>query len=281
MGTGFSLSPDEYRAAAGVIEGYGEMQADNGSALAAGTSTPLSSSGTGIAGAISSIAQGTVQKIVTDVTSTAKGFADDTAQGLRTQADNADRLETELAGNARSILSSTGQTLASLVGGTGYGSASTAFGGAFGASASSGATTTPDSPFAGDSLVGTGSGGAGGSSASESGESGVIGAGAAGEEPAQETTAAQFGQMRGVAGAGGTEERGRRPGYLKSKTDSAAGDALVKAAADKHQKECGAAPVPFGGSRLVCARCGSIIEVEDAREPAAAEAGADPGGGLG
>lgn len=105
MGTGYTLDPDEYRAAADVIAGYGSTQADHGSALAAGTSTPLSSSGTGIGGAISMIAQGTVQKIVTDVTSTTQGFADDTAQGLRTQAAGADQLESEIAGHANTLLS--------------------------------------------------------------------------------------------------------------------------------------------------------------------------------
>jgi hypothetical protein len=260
MGTGFSLDPNEYRAAAGAIEGYGEAQADNGSTLAAGTSTPLSSSGTGIAGAISSIAQGTVQKIVTDVTSTAKGFADDTAKGLRTQADNADQLETELAGNSKAILSGTGQTLSSLTGGLGYGGGSSAFGGtSLGTSA--GATTF-------GSAMSTGVIGAGPTS-----QAGVIGAGAMGEEPVQETTGAQLGQMRGTgARAGAAEERAQRPGYLKSKTGSDSGDnGLMTAAADKHRQECGVAPIPFGENRLVCAKCGSIIEVEDARDPAAAD----------
>lgn len=259
MGTGFSLDPNEYRAAAGAIEGYGEAQADNGSALAAGTSTPLSSSGTGIAGAISSIAQGTVQKIVTDVTSTAKGFADDTAKGLRTQADKADQLESELAGNAKAILSGTGQTLSSLTGGLGYGGGSSAFGGtSLGTGTSAGATTF-GSPTA-TGVIGAGS----------SGQAGVIGAGALAEEPVQETTAAQFGQMRGAgARAGAAQERAQRPGYLKAKTGSDSGDSgLMKAATDKHRRECGVAPIPFGDDRLVCAKCGSIIEVEDVRDPA-------------
>lgn len=278
MGTGFSIDPNEYRAAAGAIEGYGEAQADNGSALAAGTSTPLSSSGTGIAGAISSIAQGTVQKIVTDVTSTAKGFADDTAKGLRTQADKADQLESELAGNAKAILSGTGQTLSSLTGGLGYGGGSSAFGG------TSLGTSTGATAFGAPVTTGViGAGGAGGArGAGQAGRAGVIGAGVVGEEPVQETTGAQLGQMRGTSARAGTaEERAQRPGYLKSKTGPDSGDSgLMKAATDRHRQECGAPPIPFGENRLVCAKCNSIIEVEDARDPVAATAAASASVGL-
>ena len=272
MGTSYSLDPDEYRAAADVIEGYGANQADHGSALAAGTSAPLSSSGSGIGGAISMIAQGTVQKIVTDVTSTTKGFADDTAQGLRTQAAGADQLETEIAGHANTLLS--GGEL-SLPGG-GLGGFSLGAGGLLPADAASGGLSTSfSSPLTSGTAAGQGSinssdldelglsrsGGVG------AGRAASAGAASAEEAQAQQSATEPFGQMRGGArsGVGGAEERGRRPGYLKSKTEVAQGqDKRMKEAVDQHLKACGMAPIPFGSSRLVCAKCGSIVELGDA-----------------
>lgn len=273
MGTSYSLDPDEYRAAADVIEGHGANQADHGSALAAGTSTPLSSSGSGIGGAISMIAQGTVQKIVTDVTSTTKGFADDTAQGLRTQAAGADQLETEIAGHANTLL---GGGELSLPGG-GLGGFSLGVGDLLPAGAASGGLSTSfGSPLTSGTPAGQGS--VNSSDLDELGlsRSGAVGAGraaGAGAASAEEAQAEQsatepFGQMRGGArpgGVGGAKERGRRPGYLKSKTEVAQGqDKRMKEAVDQHLKACGMAPIPFGSSRLVCAKCGSIVELGDA-----------------
>ena len=259
MGTGFSLDTNEHRAAAGVVEGYGEMQAEHGTTLASATSTPLSSSGVGIAGAISQIAQGTVQKIVTDVTSTTKGFADDTAKGLRTQADSMDQLETDLAGHARSILNG---APSSLPGGGYSGMATMASSPSYG---NGGMPTTMSSPLTTDDPLGESP--LGEAAAGESGlaESGVIGAGSVG----QESSMMPSGRMRGGAGADTSEERGKRPNYLKSKelTD----DDRAKAAIDKHLKECGAAPIPLSPSRLVCAKCGSILKVDDAQSSSLAE----------
>ena len=284
MGTGFSLDPSEYHAAANVIEGYGAMQADHGSTLAAGTSTPLSSSGTGIAGAISQLAQGTVQKIVTDVTSTTKGFADDTAKGLRTQANAASQLETELAGNAKSILNGTQSSLLgsgyamsgmsgmSGVGGVGgVGGMSTSLSSPLSSYGTGGMSTSFSDPLATSTPLSEGSLGESDAGASGAGESELSGAGVIEAEPAQESSAMPFGGMRGGgSAAGATEERGQRPGYLKSKTElSDKDDARVKAVVDAHLKECGAAPIPLDPSRLVCAKCGSILTVDDAAALAA------------
>jgi hypothetical protein len=276
MGTGFSLDPSEYHAAANVIEGYGAMQADHGSALAAGTSTPLSSSGTGIAGAISLIAQGTVQKIVTDVTSTTKGFADDTAKGLRTQANAASQLETELAGNAKSILNGTQSSLL----GSGYamgamsgmGGMSTSLSSPLSSYGTGGMSTSFSDPLATSTPLSEGSLSEGDAGASGAGESELSGAGVIEAEPAQESSAMPFGGMRsGGSAAGATEERGQRPGYLKSKTELSDKDGdRVKAVVDAHLKECGTAPIPLDPSRLVCAKCGSILTVDDAAAPLAA-----------
>jgi hypothetical protein len=274
MGTGFSLDPNEFRTAATVIEGYGADQADHGTTLAAGTSTPLSSSGSGISGAISQIAQATVQKIVTDVTSTTQGFANDTAKGLRTQADNADQLETDLAGHAKSLLS---DTQASLLGGSLMSVAQSSLlgrgGGGGGGYPTSGMPTTVNSPLT------TGSSPLGGSSLGESdlsspglSESGSSSGGAAavGPQEPQESTVLPSEGMRGStgadAGAGAADERGQRPDYLKSKTELSNGhDDRTKAAIDKHLQECGAAPIPLSPSRLVCAKCGSMLEIGDAQ----------------
>ncbi|HWG27208.1 hypothetical protein [Actinospica sp.] len=272
MGTGFSLDPNEYHAAANVIEGYGAMQADHGATLSAGTSTPLSSSGTGISGAISQIAMGTVQKIVTDVTSTTKGFADDTAKGLRTQADNVSQLETELAGRSKSILS---DAQSSLLGG-GYAMSGYAMSGL------SSATSSPLTSYGSGGMPGTfsspmtsaplseSSPGEADLSAPGSGESALSGAGAVAQEESQQASTVPFGQMHGSTGAasaaGSAEERGQRPDYLKSKTElSDTGGDRVKAAIDGHLKECGMAPIPLGPSRLVCAKCGSMLEIDDAQ----------------
>lgn len=282
MGTGFSLDPNEYRAAADVIQGYGSAQADNGATLAAGTSTPLSSSGTGIAGAISTIAQGTVQKIVTDVTSTTQGFANDTAAGLRTQAAGAEQLETDIAGHATSVLGDAGSSLSS-----GYGTVSglfgatsspqTTFGGGGGAFSSTvgsplGSNTslgedpldpadTADSADA--TALGVGESGSDGAGVETAGAAGAFGA--AEQEESQQSSAQSFGGMRGGtggAGAGSAQERGQRPDYLKSKTELTEGGAdPMKAAIAEHEQECGMAPIPFGTSRLVCAKCGGIVEV--------------------
>ncbi|MBR7832953.1 hypothetical protein KDL01_06750 [Actinospica durhamensis] len=279
MGTGFSLDPNEYRAAADVIQGYGSAQADNGATLAAATSTPLSGSGTGIAGAISMIAQGTVQKIVTDVTSTTQGFADDTAAGLRTQAASAEQLEADIAGHATSVLGDTGSSLSS-----GYGAVSGLFGtsspqttygsgGAFSTSVGSplGTNTSlgEDPLAAADSTVlGVGEPGSDGAGVATTGAPGAAGAFGA-EEESQQPSAQSLGGMRssmGGASAGAAEERGQRPDYLKSKTELTEGDKdPMKAAVDKHRQECGMAPIPFGTSRLVCAKCGSILEVGQAQ----------------
>lgn len=240
MGTGFSVDPSEYRAAANVIEGYGAMQADHGTTLAAGTSTPLSGSGSGIGGAISKIAQGTLQKIVTDVTSTTKGFADDTATGLRMQADSVEQLETDLAGRAKSVLSDAQSPL--LSGGYPMG----------------GMSTTLNSPMTMDAPLG-------GSGPSGAGRSG---AGTIGQQVSQDSSTPPFGQMRGgtgaAAGAGTADERGQRPNYLKSKTELTRDDSdRARAAVDRHLQECGTAPIPLDPSRLVCAKCGSILEIDD------------------
>lgn len=266
MGTGFTLDPNEYRAAADVIEGYGATQADHGSALAAGTSNPLSSSGTGIGGAISTIAQGTVQKIVTDVTSTTKGFADDTAQGLRSQAAGADQLESDIAGHAKTLLDGGELSLPSggLSGGLSLGA-----GGLLPADAAGGGMSTSfGTPLTSGTALGQGSietsdmseFGTGRSSSSAAGA-----AAAAEQEESQQSAAQPFGQMRGAgrgAGAGAAEERGQRPDYLKSKTGVTQGeDKRVQEASAKHLKECGMAPIPFGADRLVCAKCGSILEL--------------------
>ena len=265
MGTGFSMDSNEYRSAADVIEGYGAQQADHGSALAAGTSTPLSSSGTGIAGAISMIAQGTVQKIVTDVTSTTQGFANDTANGLRTQAAKADQLEADLVSHARSILSDPQAAV--------FGGGLTSGGGYSGAGAGAGAGGLTSygggvlsSAVGGDPLqTGTPL------SEASDGESaaGATGAGVIGAEESQESAASMpFTQMRsgmGGAGAGAAEERGQRPDYLKTKTEiTESGEDRAKKASAEHQKQCGTAPISIGGDRLVCAKCGSIIELEGA-----------------
>lgn len=275
MGTGFSLDPNEFRTAAGVIEGYGSDQAGHGATLAAGTSTPLSSSGSGISGAISQIAQATVQKIVTDVTSTTQGFANDTAKGLRAQADHAERLETDLAGHAKSLLSDTQASLlggslmsvaqSSLLGGGGGGGT----GGAYG---TSGMTTAVNSPLTTDSSpVGESSLGEGGLSSPGIGESGSSsGSVAVGQQEPRESSVLPSEGMRGstgaAAGAGAADERGQRPDYLKSKTElSNSDDDRTKAAIDKHLQECGAAPIPLSPSRLVCAKCGSMLEIGDAQ----------------
>lgn len=274
MGTGFSLDPNEFRTAATVIEGYGADQADHGATLASGTSTPLSSSGSGISGAISQIAQATVQKIVTDVTSTTQGFANDTAKGLRTQADNADQLETDLAGHAKSLLS---DTQASLLGGSLMSVAQSSLlgggGGGGGGYTASGMPTTMSSPLT------TYSSPLGGSSFGESdlGSPGLDGSGsssggalAVGQQEPQESSMLPSEGMRGstgaAAGAGAADERGQRPDYLKSKTELSNGDDdRTKAAIDKHLQECGAAPIPLSPSRLVCAKCGSMLEIGDAQ----------------
>jgi hypothetical protein len=271
MGTGFSMDPNEYHAAANVIEGYGSQQADNGAALAAGTSTPLSSSGTGIAGAISQIAQGTVQKIVTDVTSTTQGFANDTAKGLRTQASNMTQLESDLASRSNAILNG---TQSSLLGGMSAISNMSAMASSplssYSASGMTGMTSmgSPMTTSAPQDESSLGEGAQTESGVSESGltEAGA-GAAAAGQEEAQQEAAMPFGGgMRGGAGAaaGAAEERGQRPDYLKSKTEvgGKSGDP-VQAAIDKHLKECGAAPIPLGDNQLVCAKCGSILTVEN------------------
>lgn len=265
MGTGFSMDPNEYRSAANVIEGYGAMQADHGSALAAGTSTPLSSSGTGIAGAISRIAQGTVQKIVTDVTSTTQGFADDTAKGLRLQADNMERLETDLAGRTNSILGDAQSAVLSgvhisgvnLIGSSTSGGdmsgMPTMVSGPMTADALSGTSTMVSRPTTGDAPLN---------------EYGVSGTGAAEQEASQASAAQSSAEMHGGTGRarlGAADERGQRPGYLKSKMEVSGDDEdRTKAAIDRHLQECGAAPIPFGSSRLVCAKCGSILEIDDA-----------------
>ena len=274
MGTGFSLDPNEFRTAATVIEGYGADQADHGATLAAGTSTPLSSSGSGISGAISQIAQATVQKIVTDVTSTTQGFANDTAKGLRTQADNADQLETDLAGHAKTLLSDTQASLlggslmsvaqSSLLGGGGGG-----IGGGYGTSGMSTTVSSPlttDSSPVGGSSLGESDLSSPGGSASGSSSSAV----AVGQEEPQESSVLPSEGMRSstgaAAGAGATDERGQRPDYLKSKTELSNGDGdRTKAAIDKHLQECGAAPIPLSPSRLVCAKCGSMLEIGDAQ----------------
>lgn len=258
MGTGFSLDPNEHRAAANVIEGYGAIQADHGATLAAGTSTPLSSSGSGIAGAIAQIAQGTVQKIVTDVTSTTKGFADDTAKGLRTQAASVEQLDTDLAGHYRSILNGA-QSSPLLSGGFPSGGMSSSLSSPLGYSNGS-MSSNMSSPLMTSTPLGASSLGEGGPSESGFGESSPSGAMVVGQETPQESSMLPQG-MRGAAGAGATEERGQRPGYLKSKTDPA------KAAIDKHVQECGTAPIPLGRNQLVCAKCGSILEIGDAETP--------------
>lgn len=272
MGTSYSLDPDEYRAAADVIEGYGSTQADHGSALAAGTSTPLSSSGSGIGGAISMIAQGTVQKIVTDVTSTTKGFADDTAQGLRTQAAGADQLESDIAGHAKTLLSSGELSLPG--GGVAGGGFSLGAGSLLSANAAGGGMSTSfGAPLTSGTALGQGSvesGEVDELGLSRSGSAGAAArAAAAGQEESQQAATQPFEQMRGArsggGGAGAAEERGQRPGYLKDKTEVSQGqDKRMKEAVDKHVKACGMAPIPFGSSRLVCAKCGSIIELGDA-----------------
>ena len=272
MGTGFSLDPNEYHAAANVIEGYGAIQAEHGATLSAGTSTPLSSSGTGISGAISQIAMGTVQKIVTDVTSTTKGFADDTAKGLRTQADNVSQLETELAGRSKSILSDAQSTL---LGGS-YAMSGYAMGAMSSASSpsstsygSGGMPTTFGSPMTTSAPLSESSPSEAELSAPTSSEAALSGAGAVAQEESQQSAMMPFGQMHGSTGAasaaGGAEERGQRPDYLKSKTElTDTGGDRVKAAIDAHLKECGMAPIPLSPSRLVCAKCGSMLEIEDA-----------------
>ena len=250
MGTGFSLDPNEHRAAAGVIEGYGSIQQDHGTALASATSTPLSSSGSGIAGAISQIATGTLQKIVTDVTSTTKGFADDTAKGLRAQADKVEQLETDLAGHAKSILSDPQSSLP--VGLTNMTSPLTPS-----SYAGTGMPTTFGSPLTSNSPLTEGALGEGNLSAA--------GAGVLGEEAsAQESSMLPLGQMRtGTGAASSAEERGQRPNYLKSKTEIAdpEGD-RTKAAINAHVKECGTAPIPLSSTQLVCAKCGSILQLD-------------------
>lgn len=271
MGTGYSLDMNEHRAAADVIDGYGDIQAEHGSTLASATSTPLSSSGTGISGAISQIAQGTLQKIVTDVTSTTQGFARDTAQGLRTQADNAEKLETELAGNTKAILNDTPASLlgSGFTGGglsSGFGSSSplTSYG-------SGGLSSMSATPLTGSTPLDEGS--------SAESESGLAGAGIAAEEAPQESSTAMMSQpMRGgMGGAGSTEERGQRPDYLKSKTELSDKDGgKAKAAIDKHLKECGAAPIPLSADTLVCAKCGSILTIEDDAVPAGTPSDEDP-----
>ena len=271
MGTGFSLDPNEFRTAATVIEAYGADQADHGATLAAGTSTPLSSSGTGISGAISQIAQGTVQKIVTDVTSTTQGFANDTAKGLHMQADNAEQLETDLAGHAKSIL---GDMESSALGvGIGYSSAAQSSllgGGGSGAFAASSLSTTIGSPLTtGSSPLGGSSLGEGDLSEPGLGASSSSGAVAVGQEESQESSVMPAEGMRGgtsAAGSGNADERGQRPDYLKSKTELAqSDDDRTKAAIDKHLQECGVAPIPLSPSRLVCAKCDSILKVDEAQ----------------
>ncbi|HET9169480.1 MAG TPA: hypothetical protein VFN97_08585 [Actinospica sp.] len=247
------MDSNEYRSAADAIEGYGEQQADHGSALAAGTSTPLSGSNSGIAGAISMIAQGTVQKIVTDVTSTTQGFANDTAKGLRMQADKVDRLESDLVSHARSILNDPQGAVfgGGLTSGGGYSGAATSgftgYGGAMPATVSSNPLDT------GAQLIEDSNG----ESAVSASEAGVIGQ----AESQESMSTMPFGQMRagGAAGAGAAEERGRRPGYLKAKAEST--DDRAKKATAEHLKDCGMAPISIGQDRLVCAKCGSIIEL--------------------
>lgn len=276
MGTGFSMDPSEYRSAANVIEGYGAMQADHGSALAAGTSTPLSASGTGIAGAISQIAQGTVQKIVTDVTSTTQGFANDTAAGLRSQAATMEHLETGLADHAKSIMDGTSRALPSLLGGgqgagAGYGigggaslgSPLTSYGSIGADDAVSGSLAT-DGELGDDSL-----GGPADPSVAWLDEQGGEAAASGAVEASQRSAVLPFGELRGATGSaaafGGAQERGQRPNYLRSNSGVAdSGGDRVKAVIDEHLRTCGAAPIPFSANRLVCAKCGSVIEVCDA-----------------
>jgi hypothetical protein len=261
MGTGFSLDPSEHRAAASVIEGYGSIQQDHGTALASATSTPLSSSNSGIAGAISQIATGTLQKIVTDVTSTTKGFADDTAKGLRAQADKVEQLETDLASHAKSILSDPQSSLPSGLTNMTSPLTSSSY-------ASTGMSTTFGSPLTSSSPLAEGELGEGEPGTTALGESSLstAGAGVLGEEAsAQESSMMPLQQMRTGSGAAGTtEERGRRPDYLKSKTEitDTEGD-RTKAAICAHQKECGAAPIPLSPTQLVCAKCGSILQLDD------------------
>jgi hypothetical protein len=280
MGTGFSLDPNEYRAAADVIEGYGSDQADHGTALAAGTSTPLSSSGTGIAGAISTIAQGTVQKIVTDVASTTQGFANDTAQGLRTQAAGAEQLETDLAGSANSMITSAGSSLLDGSAGT---SGLTGVDAAISSPtsyASSAMSTTVDTPLTASTSPAENAletsdmsaPGVGGSGSSGVGAGTGAGAGAVEQEESQQSSAANpFQGMRGGASAGAdaADARGQRPDYLKSKTELTEGTKdQVQAAVDQHKEACGITPILFGKNRLVCAKCG-ILEVGDVQSVSA------------
>jgi hypothetical protein len=263
MGTGFSLDPNEHRAAASVIEGYGSMQQDHGTALASATSTPLSSSNSGIAGAISQIATGTVQKIVTDVTSTTKGFADDTAKGLRAQANKVEQLETDLASHAKSILSDPQSSLLGGLTNTTSPLTSSSYAG-------TGMSTTFGSPLTSNSPLAEGELGEVNPSTTARGESNLsaAGAGVLGEEAsAQESSMMPLQQMRtGTGAAGTTEERGQRPDYLKSKTEitDTEGD-RTKAAIHAHQKECGTAPIPLSPSQLVCAKCGSILQLDDSQ----------------
>ncbi|MBR7828515.1 hypothetical protein KDK95_19545 [Actinospica sp. MGRD01-02] len=79
--------------------------------------------------------------------------------------------------------------------------------------------------------------------------------------------------MRGAgAGAGSEEERGRRPDYLKSDTEIADRHAdRTKAAVAAHLDVCGASPLPLDQNRLVCAKCGSILKIDDAQAPALLE----------
>jgi hypothetical protein len=273
MGTGYSLDSNEYRSAATAIEGYGAQQADHGQALASGTSTPLSSTNTGIAGAISAIAQGTVQKIVTDVTSTTQGFANDTAKGLRTQAANADQLEADLVSHAKSILNdpqsavfgSGGFTSSALSGSGGGAMTSLGTGALSSGSLSSGALSSNSAQD--EEQLGEGS--------NAESEAGTAEAGVLGQEESQESATAMpmmGGGMRGAAGAASsTEERGQRPGYLKSKTEiTEKNEDRTKTAIAEHLKECGVAPIAIGPDRLVCAKCGSIVEVPSATADALA-----------
>ena len=256
MGTGFSLDPSEHRAAASVIEGYGSMQQDHGTATASATSTPLSSSNSGIAGAISQIATGTLQKIVTDVTSTTKGFADDTAKGLRAQANKVEQLETDLASHANSILSNPQSSLPSSITNMTSPLTSSSYAG-------SAMSTTFGSPLTSTSPLTEGS-----LSTTTPGESNLSAtrAGLISEEAsAQESSMMPLGQMRtGTSAANSAEERGQRPAYLKSKTEitDTEGD-RTKAAITAHQKACGTAPIPLSPSQLVCAKCGSILQLDD------------------
>jgi hypothetical protein len=211
------------------------------------------------------IAQGTVQKIVTDVTSTTQGFANDTATGLRAQADSADQLESDLAGRAGSMLSDGGSSLPD--GSFTTGGFSSAASSPLATSVNGGLSTTVDgSPTAYTSpsqeSVETGD-----VSAPGVGESGLSEAGTVGQEEPQQSSAMPFGGMRGGSGAAGAgDERGQRPNYLKSRIAAAEGNGdRVKAAVDKHRQECGMAPIPFSTNRLVCAKCGSILEIGDAQ----------------